>query len=190
MRIVCPSCHATYEVPKSLLREGGQIVRCACCDTEWTPELPQPGTAPMLIPPTLATLHAQGAERDKVQQAPAIPQLPATRLPETRLPATQLPEIGDEAEPAPPPRPAGRLGERLAARQKRLEPSEPAYRPVSNGSMRVSVLSRRMQLISVLAWVASVAVLIAAVATIYVRRHEIQAIWPASERLYKLLGLT
>jgi predicted Zn finger-like uncharacterized protein len=34
MRIVCPSCHATYEVADSLVVPG-RIVQCARCHTEW-----------------------------------------------------------------------------------------------------------------------------------------------------------
>jgi predicted Zn finger-like uncharacterized protein len=43
MRIVCPACAATYEVPLSLLKPG-QATRCARCAGEWvpTPEVPPP----------------------------------------------------------------------------------------------------------------------------------------------------
>ncbi len=43
MRIVCPSCSATFEVPKTRLAQG-QAVRCARCGTDWTP-LAEPGPA-------------------------------------------------------------------------------------------------------------------------------------------------
>ncbi len=36
MRIVCPNCQATYEVPDALLA-GGKAVRCARCGAEWAP---------------------------------------------------------------------------------------------------------------------------------------------------------
>ncbi len=36
MRIVCPSCSAAFEVPKTRLAPG-QAVRCARCGTGWTP---------------------------------------------------------------------------------------------------------------------------------------------------------
>lgn len=42
MRIICPSCQATYEVPEALLA-GGKAARCARCGTEW---MPLPATAP------------------------------------------------------------------------------------------------------------------------------------------------
>jgi predicted Zn finger-like uncharacterized protein len=42
MRIVCPNCRATYEVPDRLLAGGTKPVRCARCGTTWTPEAPPP----------------------------------------------------------------------------------------------------------------------------------------------------
>jgi predicted Zn finger-like uncharacterized protein len=36
MRIACPSCAATYEVPGFRLRPG-KVVRCAQCGSEWSP---------------------------------------------------------------------------------------------------------------------------------------------------------
>jgi predicted Zn finger-like uncharacterized protein len=36
MRIVCPSCEATYEVPLSVLSRR-RALRCARCHTEWSP---------------------------------------------------------------------------------------------------------------------------------------------------------
>lgn len=46
MRIICPSCQATYEVPETLLA-GGKAARCARCGTEWMP-LPAPPSAAAL----------------------------------------------------------------------------------------------------------------------------------------------
>jgi predicted Zn finger-like uncharacterized protein len=37
MRIVCPACDATYDVPDALLAGGTRKVRCARCGTEWLP---------------------------------------------------------------------------------------------------------------------------------------------------------
>jgi predicted Zn finger-like uncharacterized protein len=36
MRIACPSCSATYDVPDSLVTVG-RVVRCARCGGDWTP---------------------------------------------------------------------------------------------------------------------------------------------------------
>lgn len=39
MRIACPSCAVTYEVPGNRLT-AGRVVRCARCGHEWAPEHP------------------------------------------------------------------------------------------------------------------------------------------------------
>ncbi len=49
MRIVCPNCQATYEVPDSLLA-GGKAVRCARCGTEWAPLSPAAAPPPPVPP--------------------------------------------------------------------------------------------------------------------------------------------
>jgi predicted Zn finger-like uncharacterized protein len=36
MRLVCPACSATYDVPDSLVTIG-RLVRCARCGGQWTP---------------------------------------------------------------------------------------------------------------------------------------------------------
>lgn len=51
MRIVCPSCQATYEVPEALIA-GGKAVRCARCGAEWAPLLPPPAAPPPTPTPT------------------------------------------------------------------------------------------------------------------------------------------
>jgi predicted Zn finger-like uncharacterized protein len=45
MRITCPSCHATYEVPAALLGAEARKVRCARCACEWSPEAMAPPPA-------------------------------------------------------------------------------------------------------------------------------------------------
>ena len=37
MRIVCPACDATYDVPDALLAGGARKVRCVRCGSEWVP---------------------------------------------------------------------------------------------------------------------------------------------------------
>jgi predicted Zn finger-like uncharacterized protein len=37
MRIVCPSCDATYDVPDAMLAGGARKVRCVRCGNEWMP---------------------------------------------------------------------------------------------------------------------------------------------------------
>ena len=49
MRIVCPACTATYEVPTALLKPD-QAVRCARCTKEWVPSVEAAEAA--LAPPS------------------------------------------------------------------------------------------------------------------------------------------
>lgn len=174
MRIVCPFCDAAYEVPRSLLRDDGQMVRCARCDKEWAPEPAPPAAAPVASRPAAALPRIANADTGRQSGQPTFPTNDEDGL----------------VEVEPKPQAAGGLSERLTGRQKPPDPMAPFLSPVGSGGMRVSLLSRRMRLLTVLAWVASLAVLAAAVLTIYVRRPEIQAVWPASERLYRLLGLS
>ena len=41
MRLVCPSCAATYDVARDILPQSGQV-RCARCGTEWQIERQAP----------------------------------------------------------------------------------------------------------------------------------------------------
>jgi len=63
MRIVCPSCAASYDVPDGLLA-GRKAVRCARCGEQWTPPpadepappegFPDP-VRPVFVTPEVAT---------------------------------------------------------------------------------------------------------------------------------------
>jgi predicted Zn finger-like uncharacterized protein len=104
MRIACPSCSATYEVPDSLVTVG-RVVRCARCGGDWTPVEgtpvqdvdPPPRAAAPPPPPTepaAAVVERTAAEEtaepqttpetpgpsamDKLAAHPALPQ---SRLP-------------------------------------------------------------------------------------------------------------
>lgn len=102
MRIVCPACAATYEVPDALLAAGPRQVRCAKCGHEWMP----PGVAPA---PPQATAEPQAALAVPETPVPDVdpqgryePRLrPLRPRPEGRLLEAPLP-----AEPERPP--AGR----------------------------------------------------------------------------------
>ena len=74
MRIVCPNCSATYEVPDRLAGSGKRL-RCARCVHEWVPEVLAAPPAPEPPPPP-----------------PALPAPPPAPPPPFPVPA-----------PAPPP---------------------------------------------------------------------------------------
>jgi predicted Zn finger-like uncharacterized protein len=78
MRIVCPSCAVSYEVPDSLLKPG-RSVRCARCANNWVPlaiDEPELHQAPQ-SPPTQTEDEYEAVERE---ETPPHPQLSAMDL--------------------------------------------------------------------------------------------------------------
>ena len=74
MRIACPSCAVTYEVPDARLKPG-RMVRCARCGRQWAP-LSEPASAPS--PPVPQAPHA--IEPPEPDAPPARPALTAMDL--------------------------------------------------------------------------------------------------------------
>jgi predicted Zn finger-like uncharacterized protein len=73
MRINCPSCNATYEVPDTLLGAAARRVRCARCAHEWTPEQPAPQAAPPPPAPPPAAPPPPPPEPEPAVERPAAP---------------------------------------------------------------------------------------------------------------------
>lgn len=109
MKIVCPNCEATYEVPESVLASK-RAVRCARCGNNWVPGADyQPEAAPVPAPPAAA------APEIAPQSAPSIPHLPEPPAvspvaemppdpePQAVPPAAAMPDV-TAPEPPPPPR--------------------------------------------------------------------------------------
>lgn len=71
MRIDCPSCAASYEVPDTLLA-GRKAVRCARCGQQWTPAAAVP-QAQVPEPPRPASDRIE----PMVSAAPLTPRPPA-----------------------------------------------------------------------------------------------------------------
>ena len=141
MRIACPACTASYEVPDRLLAGPARTLRCSRCGADFAlprAEAPAPAAPPL------------------VEAAPPPP--PAV---EPDPPAAVAPE--------PPPAPAPR--------------SEPlaAPRPTAAAEAPSPLLLR--------AWVASIAVVLAAIVALLVFHGAVMDAWPASRRLFAALGL-
>ncbi len=86
MRIVCPACAATYDVPEGRLVPG-RVVRCARCATDWEPVAHKP------------------AADEPVPNAPAVPEPPPEPPPPEPEPVVEPPaeiEPALSAEPAVP----------------------------------------------------------------------------------------
>jgi predicted Zn finger-like uncharacterized protein len=78
MRITCPSCHATYEVPNALLGDGARKVRCARCAFEW---VPQPAAGPPTSPSEPPAPRARPDLRlDRMPRTEPQPPLPAPHI--------------------------------------------------------------------------------------------------------------
>ncbi|MDO9708940.1 zinc-ribbon domain-containing protein [Paracraurococcus lichenis] len=89
MRISCPACEATYEVPDRLIGTG-RTLRCKACRHAWhvgpaTPAAaPEPAPAPPAPPPAQRTdLPPPVATRPRPPQ-PIEPPLPRTESPPPR----------------------------------------------------------------------------------------------------------
>jgi predicted Zn finger-like uncharacterized protein len=100
MRLVCPACAATYEVPEQKLR-GRTSVRCARCGDSWVPEaLARPALAE---PPALPEPEPE----PELEPQPALVAEPAAATADMH-PVVVVPSGGRLLMPewAPPPSPA------------------------------------------------------------------------------------
>jgi predicted Zn finger-like uncharacterized protein len=105
MRIVCPACEATYNVPDAKLATGARKVRCAKCGNEWVPT-PEPPHEPLEFEP------APSIHDEPPADFPALPPVPETDpygRHEPRLkPLRTRPERVAEPTHEEPPPPRGR----------------------------------------------------------------------------------
>jgi predicted Zn finger-like uncharacterized protein len=89
--------------------------------------------------------------------------------------------------PPPPPRPG--LGDELPRRSLPIYESIPNTRPLPSGSNLPALVRPRRNREELLRWMLFAAVLLAALATLAAFRDPIVRGWPASARLYSVLGL-
>jgi len=96
MRIVCPSCSASYDVADSLV-PAGRIVRCARCGGQWAPV----ADAVEIGPPPQAEPDAPAEpEPPPTAEVPAPP--PATEAPAPEAAATARQSAMDRLTANPP----------------------------------------------------------------------------------------
>lgn len=169
MRIACPNCQATYEVPDSMLARGPARVRCARCATEWAPEAaaaPQDPARPTPFSDALVQTMASQPAPEPDPPPPAAEPAPA--------------------EPAPPPEPA-------AAPRLDAPPRPPIPPPNASGgplpSPRRAARRQRDPITVLFAWSLSVGIVIALVIVAYVHHADIVAAWPPAARAYDLIGI-
>ena len=160
MKIVCPSCAATYEVPDSVVASK-RAVRCARCGGDW---VPGGADEPQSTPPVEAT------------EAP-----PAPVAPEPAPVAEEVSEPEQIAEP-PPVTPAAPPATLAAAQWQSVAAAiaaEAAAQPPAPATPKTPIA----------AWFVSVALLAILAASSVAFRGPIMKAWPASTRLYAALGL-
>jgi predicted Zn finger-like uncharacterized protein len=162
MKIVCPSCDATYEVPESAVASK-RAVRCARCGGDWvpgaaqTPEPPPPAEvpAPPSPPPDPEPVQEAAPEPEPVAEEITTPEPVAARPPPQTAAAAQwqgvVDAIAHEAASKPP---------------APVRPKPP-----------------------IAAWFVSVTLLAILVAAAIAFRTPVMKAWPPSTRLYAALGL-
>ncbi len=166
MRIECPGCDATYEVPEAQMRPG-RSVRCVRCEVQWRPagELSQPFMAPSPSGP----LDERPAGHDDVAvpEGPAIaedPDLAGARNTGHDEPVRDgVVRLRQSGVPAP-----------LAM------PSEPAAQGVAASVQKLATWR--------MGWMASLILLGGLLASAAYWRMAIMRDWPPSIRLYSALG--
>jgi predicted Zn finger-like uncharacterized protein len=110
MRVICPACEATYDVPDTLLGGEKRRVRCTRCEYEWEFDAPPP--------------EETGPETDEVP----------TEIPDEPPEETGA-ETGEEA-PSPPPL----VGEKRPHARSAAEPTRPGRGPLLGWILSVLII--------------------------------------------------
>ena len=204
MKIVCPSCDATYEVPDIVVTSRRKM-RCARCTTDWVPgdqlatAAPEPALdmATQRPPAGVAPVAAQEAggpmapEAAPVREDPAVPagfETPLDGLVSEAAPHAAPPEA-PEPEVAQP----GRRDDepyQLALRPETHVSVFPASPKLVPPSASPRPTPRASKAPVAVAWAASIVILAAAIAGFLTYRVPVMKAWPPSVRLYAALGLT
>lgn len=114
MRLVCPKCHAEYDVDDALIPDEGREVQCAACQNIWFQEK-------QVSPPPLILKAAPVAAPPPPQPAPPQPAPPPP--PSQPAAAPPAPEPAPEAGPTPETGPAPDPVEAPEAAPRRPRPS-------------------------------------------------------------------
>ncbi|MCS6921933.1 MAG: zinc-ribbon domain-containing protein [Elioraea sp.] len=164
-RIACPNCAARYEIAAEVLAPAGKKVRCVRCGHVWlaTPESETRASASSDTPPWPEPRQVR--VREPEEEPAADPERAAA---------------GAAAAPPTAPLPPAPPIARLRAGAVEGEPAGRA-RPAAAGDRGTTAL--------VAAWALSLAVLALAAWGAIAYRAEVIDAWPASQRLYALLGL-
>lgn len=170
MRIICPDCAARYELPQALAARLPGQVRCARCGREWDQE---PASAIETAPKPASEPTSEQAVQPITDPTEFSPE------PESK------PALEPVAVPqGPRPVAANRLNSLAVAREsvvREVEPSPAVVDYAPDGS--------RARDGEKLLWIASIAIIVLAIALAIGLRGAIIHAWPPSLRLYRALGL-
>jgi len=191
MRIVCPTCDATYQVPDSALA-ARKTVRCARCGNSWAPlgDGDEEVTSPADTTPKPEAPAAPAAEEILADSA-------APPAPESAAPAAtaSVPPPAPEPVPTPPPAPAPTpeppavpAPEPITAAPKKAAPRpNPVHTEEDHAA---DLASDEPPAAPRSAWAISAGILILGIVAFVVLHDTIVHLWPASEQIYDLLHLS
>lgn len=168
MRIVCPSCSAAFEVPKTRLAPG-QAVRCARCGTDWTP----------LAAPEPAKVAQSGVAQSGVAQS-GVAQSGVAQSTVAQSEVAQSEQSPERPLPSRNPEPVILTKSAVLAVPRRT-----LLAPLLN-RLNLTLMAEPAL---VAGWTVSIAVLLALVWAAVIWRSDVMHAWPPSERLYTTLGL-
>lgn len=201
MRVVCPKCEATYELPAEMAARLPASVRCVRCGNTW--EVPAPVSQPMP--------DARPEPESNPQQIVAdVPVVPASKADEAKAvglaptPASAGKQAQSETLDLPKPpdegTPAGKTGadttrSRGGPVAVGLEPAVgvlPVPEPAAAKPVDVEEADEVAELPAPAVrrqWFISLVVLAAVITLILVLHRQIGQAWPPMMRLYQALGL-
>ncbi len=171
MRIVCPSCSATYDVPETRLAPG-LSVRCARCSADWAPLPIAPPPAPEGVPEPVRCPAARATEFSPTLFPPA-PEFAGDPL---------LSSGPEAAEPIEAP------GAVPAANDHEEAPAGSVER---HGTVKI-LAARKIPpspVAALIGWVLTLILLAALGWTAVSQRGRIMQAWPPSTRAYTAIGL-
>ncbi|WP_417624611.1 MJ0042-type zinc finger domain-containing protein [Paremcibacter congregatus] len=167
MILTCPECSARYVVDPNALRPNGRVVRCAKCKASWKEQAPDDAT------PVVDAAEADGpVSPDENPPASAAPAADTT-VPDTP-PQDAAPDTGAALEDD--------FALQRARRKKRPRPlpkgsNLPALQDHKHGNMKWG-------------WYSLAAFIAALVSSFLIFQSTISHVWPPSQHLYEMLGMT
>jgi len=162
MRITCPNCAASYDVPEAKL-VGRKAVRCSRCGKDWTPVVAAP-----------------------VQEEEPPVRVDMTRIVESE--AFSVPPVLAEPEPEPETEPLLEAEPAVAHPQARVEHPSGKFTAMERLSRAAEPPAPSLWVR--IAWAVTAVLIVLMLWSAFSWRADIMRIWPPSTRAYAALGLT